>query len=49
MSLHLVGIVWRSFWWLGSRSSSTPSRSSSLLRLLRPAQIVILKSTKVRR
>ncbi|MQL82583.1 hypothetical protein Taro_015058 [Colocasia esculenta] len=30
----------------GSRRSPTPSRSSSPLRLLRPAQIVILKSTK---
>ncbi|MQM21455.1 hypothetical protein Taro_054496 [Colocasia esculenta] len=31
----------------GSRRSPTPSRSSSPVRLLRPAQIVILKSTKV--
>ncbi|MQL77166.1 hypothetical protein Taro_009571 [Colocasia esculenta] len=27
--LELAGIVWRSSWWLGSRRSSTPSRSSS--------------------
>ncbi|MQM00707.1 hypothetical protein Taro_033448 [Colocasia esculenta] len=46
MSLHIVGVVWRSSWRLGSRRSPTPSRSSSPLRLLRPAQIVILKSTK---
>ncbi|MQM09468.1 hypothetical protein Taro_042341 [Colocasia esculenta] len=46
MSLHLVGVMWRSSWWLGSRRSPTPSRSSFPLRLLRPAQIVILKSTK---
>ncbi|MQM22548.1 hypothetical protein Taro_055601 [Colocasia esculenta] len=46
MSLHLVGVVWRCSWRLGSRRSSTPSRSSSPLRLLRPAQIVILESTK---
>ncbi|MQM09627.1 hypothetical protein Taro_042501 [Colocasia esculenta] len=46
MSLHLVGVVWRSSWRLGSRRSSTPSRSSSTSRLLRPAQTVHLKSTK---
>ncbi|MQL70114.1 hypothetical protein Taro_002410 [Colocasia esculenta] len=46
MGLHLVGVVWRSSWWLGSKRSPTPSRSSSPLRLLRPAQIVILESTK---
>ncbi|MQL68181.1 hypothetical protein Taro_000469 [Colocasia esculenta] len=46
MSLHRVWVVWRSSWRLGSRRSPTPSRSSSPLRLLRPAQIVILKSTK---
>ncbi|MQL98649.1 hypothetical protein Taro_031371 [Colocasia esculenta] len=46
MSVHLVGVVWRSSWRLGSRRSPTPSRSSSPLRLLRPAQIVILKSNK---
>ncbi|MQL71611.1 hypothetical protein Taro_003947 [Colocasia esculenta] len=46
MSLHLVGVVWRSSWRMGSRRSSTPGRSSSPLRLLRPTQIVIMKSTK---
>ncbi|MQL81262.1 hypothetical protein Taro_013723 [Colocasia esculenta] len=46
MTLHLVGVVWSSSWRLGSRRSPTPSRSSSPLRLLRPAQIVILESTK---
>ncbi|MQM17814.1 hypothetical protein Taro_050793 [Colocasia esculenta] len=46
MTLYLVGVVWRSSWRLGSRRSPTPSHSSSPLRLLRPAQIVILKSTK---
>ncbi|MQM03565.1 hypothetical protein Taro_036351 [Colocasia esculenta] len=46
MTLHLVGVVWRSSWRLGSRRSPTPSCSSSPLRLLRPAHIVILKSTK---
>ncbi|MQL96830.1 hypothetical protein Taro_029513 [Colocasia esculenta] len=29
MSLHLVGVVWRSSWQLGSRRSPTPSRSST--------------------
>ncbi|MQM16095.1 hypothetical protein Taro_049049, partial [Colocasia esculenta] len=38
--------MWMSSWRLGSRRSSTPSRSSSPLRLLRPALIVILESTK---
>ncbi|MQM07744.1 hypothetical protein Taro_040586 [Colocasia esculenta] len=42
MSLHLVGVVWRSSWWLGSRRSPTPSRSSSPSRLLRPAQTIHL-------
>ncbi|MQM22668.1 hypothetical protein Taro_055724 [Colocasia esculenta] len=37
--------MWRSSWRLGSRRSPTPSRSSSPLRLLQPAKIVILKST----
>ncbi|MQL82045.1 hypothetical protein Taro_014515 [Colocasia esculenta] len=46
MSLELAGVVWRSSWWLGSRRSSTPSRSSSPSRLLRPAQTTLLKSTK---
>ncbi|MQL71500.1 hypothetical protein Taro_003817 [Colocasia esculenta] len=46
MILHLVGVVWRSSWWLGSKRSSTPGRSSSPSRLLRPAQTVHLKSTK---
>ncbi|MQM16014.1 hypothetical protein Taro_048967 [Colocasia esculenta] len=46
MTLHLVGVMWRSSWWLGSRRSPTPSRSSSPSRLLRPAQTVHLKSTK---
>ncbi|MQL76510.1 hypothetical protein Taro_008898 [Colocasia esculenta] len=46
MSLELAGVVWRSSWWLGSRRSSTPSRSSSLSRLLRPAQTTLLKLTK---
>ncbi|MQM00173.1 hypothetical protein Taro_032904 [Colocasia esculenta] len=44
--LELAGVVWRSSWWLGSRRSSTPSRSFSPLCLLRPAQTIILKSTK---
>ncbi|MQL69510.1 hypothetical protein Taro_001798 [Colocasia esculenta] len=34
MSLHLVGVVWRSSWRLGSRGPSTPSPSSSPSRLL---------------
>ncbi|MQM06780.1 hypothetical protein Taro_039609 [Colocasia esculenta] len=46
MSLELAGVVWRSSWWLGSRRSFTPSRSSSPSRLLRPAQTTLLKSTK---
>ncbi|MQL84871.1 hypothetical protein Taro_017378 [Colocasia esculenta] len=46
MSLHLVGVMWRSSWQLGEQEIPTPSRSSSPLCLLRPAQIVILKSTK---
>ncbi|MQL67960.1 hypothetical protein Taro_000252 [Colocasia esculenta] len=46
MSLHLVGVVWRSSWRLGSRRSSTPSHSTSPSHLLRPAQTVHLKSTK---
>ncbi|MQL67748.1 hypothetical protein Taro_000042, partial [Colocasia esculenta] len=46
MSLHLVGVVWRSSWWLGSRRSPTPSHSSSPSRLLRPAETVHLKLTK---
>ncbi|MQM06216.1 hypothetical protein Taro_039037 [Colocasia esculenta] len=33
-------------WQLGEQEIPTPSRSSSPLCLLRPAQIVILKSTK---
>ncbi|MQL90354.1 hypothetical protein Taro_022943 [Colocasia esculenta] len=44
--LELAGVVWRSSWWLGSRRSSTPSRSFSPLCLLRPTQTIILKSTK---
>ncbi|MQL81082.1 hypothetical protein Taro_013532 [Colocasia esculenta] len=36
----------KSSWRLGSRRSSTPSRSSSPSRLLRPAQTVHLKSIK---
>ncbi|MQL77757.1 hypothetical protein Taro_010177 [Colocasia esculenta] len=46
MSLNLVGAMWRSSWWLGSRRLPTPSRSSSPSRLLRPTQTVHLKSTK---
>ncbi|MQL96372.1 hypothetical protein Taro_029042 [Colocasia esculenta] len=49
MSLHLVGVVWRSSWRLGSRRLPTPSHFSAPLRLLRPAQIVILESTKASR
>ncbi|MQL72373.1 hypothetical protein Taro_004718 [Colocasia esculenta] len=44
--LELSGVVGRSSWWLGSRRSYTPSRSSSPFCLLRPAQTIILKSTK---
>ncbi|MQM16543.1 hypothetical protein Taro_049501 [Colocasia esculenta] len=46
MSLHLVGVMWRSSWRLGSRRSPTPSRFSSPSRLLRPAQTVHLNLTK---
>ncbi|MQL75775.1 hypothetical protein Taro_008155 [Colocasia esculenta] len=46
MSLHLIGVVWRSSWQLGEQEIPTPSRSSSPSRLLRPAQTVHLKSTK---
>ncbi|MQM05433.1 hypothetical protein Taro_038242 [Colocasia esculenta] len=46
MSLHLIGVVWRSSWQLGEQEIPTPSRSSSSSRLLRPAQTVHLKSTK---
>ncbi|MQL83383.1 hypothetical protein Taro_015870, partial [Colocasia esculenta] len=38
--------MWRSSWWLRSCGTPTPSRSSSLSRLLRPAQTVHWKSTK---
>ncbi|MQL83384.1 hypothetical protein Taro_015877, partial [Colocasia esculenta] len=41
--------MWRSSWQLGKQEIPTPSRSSSPLCLLRPAQTVILKSTKGRR
>ncbi|MQM08252.1 hypothetical protein Taro_041106, partial [Colocasia esculenta] len=46
MSLELAGVVWKSSWWLRSCGTTTRSSSSSSLRLLRPAQTVILKSTK---
>ncbi|MQM10324.1 hypothetical protein Taro_043217 [Colocasia esculenta] len=46
MSLHLIGVMWRSSWQLGEQEIPTPSRSSSPSRLLRPAQTVHLKSTK---
>ncbi|MQL71579.1 hypothetical protein Taro_003901 [Colocasia esculenta] len=39
-------VVWRSSWQLGKQEILTPSRSSSPLCLLRPAQTIILKSTK---
>ncbi|MQM16303.1 hypothetical protein Taro_049259 [Colocasia esculenta] len=39
-------VVWRSSWQLGKQEIPTPSRSSSPLCLLRPAQTVFLKSTK---
>ncbi|MQM03996.1 hypothetical protein Taro_036777 [Colocasia esculenta] len=38
--------MWNSSWWLRSCGTTTRSSSSSPLRLLRPAQTVILKSTK---
>ncbi|MQM10176.1 hypothetical protein Taro_043062 [Colocasia esculenta] len=40
--------MWRSSWQLGKQEIPTPSRSSSPLCLLRPAQTVFLKSTKGR-
>ncbi|MQL97683.1 hypothetical protein Taro_030381 [Colocasia esculenta] len=40
-------VVWRSSWWLRSCGTPTPRISSSPSRLLRPAQTVHLKSTKV--
>ncbi|MQM12022.1 hypothetical protein Taro_044936 [Colocasia esculenta] len=43
----LPKVVWRSSWQLGEQEIPTPSRSSSPLCLLRPAQTIILKSTKV--
>ncbi|MQM08640.1 hypothetical protein Taro_041498 [Colocasia esculenta] len=46
MSLELAGFVWKSSWWLRSCGMTTRSSSSSSLRLLPPAQTVILKSTK---
>ncbi|MQL72828.1 hypothetical protein Taro_005163 [Colocasia esculenta] len=39
-------VVWRSSWQLGKLEIPTPSCSSSPLCLLRPAQTIILKSTK---
>ncbi|MQL85879.1 hypothetical protein Taro_018411 [Colocasia esculenta] len=41
-------VVWRRSWQLGKQEIPTPSCSSSPLCLLRPAQTVILKSTKGR-
>ncbi|MQL79127.1 hypothetical protein Taro_011565, partial [Colocasia esculenta] len=38
--------MWKSSWWLRSCGTTTRSSSSSTLRLPRPAQTVILKSTK---
>ncbi|MQM00417.1 hypothetical protein Taro_033152 [Colocasia esculenta] len=38
--------MWRSSWQLGKQDIPTPSRSSSPLCLLRPAQTIILKLTK---
>ncbi|MQL78618.1 hypothetical protein Taro_011043, partial [Colocasia esculenta] len=46
MNLELVGVVWRSSWWLESRRSSIPSSSSSPVHLLRPAQTTLLKPSK---
>ncbi|MQL92755.1 hypothetical protein Taro_025388 [Colocasia esculenta] len=44
--LELAGVVWGSSWWLRSCGTTTRNSSSSLLSLLRPAQTVVVKSTK---
>ncbi|MQL82118.1 hypothetical protein Taro_014585 [Colocasia esculenta] len=44
--LELAGVVWGSSWWLRSCGTTTRNSSSSPLSLLRPAQAVVVKSTK---